>query len=297
VAGATGAAGATGVAGTTGSAGATGSGGAAGGGGSGAGGSGLPQSAIVVQDKFDSVTSGGAPDAAKWEAYMSWEAANAPTVDNAKYHTAPNAVRVAQTSGSGRGAFLVPIVGFPVAGNAFYVRVFINWDKATTMISGHSGFIVGAAARDNSGTEVRLGLSSKGPGSVPRMDLNLIGATDGAGGEVTRYSNGYTDGGNPGDFPGVGFQFAANRWYCVEAFFNGAASGSEFRVWVDDAELTDMHVTDFRGNTSGAPRTMWAPTYRYLKIGAQTYDADLGRIWYDDVVVATQKVGCSYAVP
>ena len=36
----------------------------------------------------------------------------------------------------------------------------------------------------------------------------------------------------------------------------------------------------------------WAPTYNFLKIGAQDYDANLGRIWYDDVFVGTAPVGC-----
>ena len=58
-----------------------------------------------------------------------------------------------------------------------------------------------------------------------------------------------------------------------------------------------MHVTDFKGTAGGASRTKWAPTYQYLKIGAQDYDANLGRIWYDDVVVATQPIGCNYTVP
>ena len=209
-----------------------------------------------------------------------------------RFHSAPSAARVTSTS-NGLGSFLVPAAGLPVAGNAFYVRVYINWEKGTTSISGHSGFLVGAAGRQNAGTEVRLGLSSKGPGGVPRMDLNLQSPTDG-GGEATRYSNGFTDGGNPADFPGVGFQFTANIWYCVEAYFNGAASGSEFRVWVNGSELTDMHVTDFKGSPGATSRTRWAPTYQYLKIGAQDYDANLGRIWYDDVVVATQPVGCNY---
>jgi hypothetical protein len=212
-------------------------------------------------------------------------------VDTARFHSAPNAVRVTSTS-SGKGSFLVPLAGFPVAGNSFYVRVFINWEKATTSIMGHSGFLVGSAARENNGTELRLGISSKGPNNVPRLDLNLQSPADG-GGETTRYSNGFTDGGNPGAFPGTGFQFAANTWYCLEAFFGGTSGASEFRVWVDNTELPDMHVTDFRGNTTGTPRINWAPTYRFLKIGAQDYDANLGRIWYDDVIVATQKVGCN----
>ena len=56
-----------------------------------------------------------------------------------------------------------------------------------------------------------------------------------------------------------------------------------------------MHVTDFSANNAG--RTHWAPSFNYIKIGANDYDANLGQIWYDDVVVATQKIGCSYVVP
>ena len=228
---------------------------------------------------------------------MAFEQASAPAVDATKSHSTGNSARVLSTS-SGRGSFLIPVAGFPVAGNAFYVRVWMNWEKATSTISGHSGFIVGSAARDESGTEVRLGISSKGPGGTPRMDLNLQSPSDGQGGETTRYSNGFTDGGNPGDFTGMGVQFAANTWTCVEAYFGGAAAGSEFRVWINDVEVSEMHVTDFRANTSsGTPRIHWAPTYNFIKIGAQDYDANLGHIWYDDVVVATQRVGCSYVVP
>ncbi|HEX2551398.1 MAG TPA: hypothetical protein VHK64_07365, partial [Nocardioidaceae bacterium] len=265
------------------------------GGTTGAAGGSIPATAIIVQDRFDTATSGGRADAAKWAAYPQGQESLGPVIDSARYHTAPNAARVTSTS-SGLGSFLVPATGLPVAGNAFYVRVFVNWEKGTTSISGHSGFLVGSSARQNNGTEVRLGLSSKGPGNVPRMDLNLQNPTDG-GGETTRYSNGFTDGGNPADFPGTGFQFTANIWYCVEAYFNGASSGSEFRVWVNGNELPEMHVTDFKGSPGATPRTNWAPTYQYLKIGAQDYDATLGRIWYDDVVVATQPIGCNYTVP
>jgi hypothetical protein len=276
---------------TAGAGGGAGSSGNAGSPATGGTGSGMYPGTILVEDDFDAATAEGAPDAAKWEPYESWEMANAPTVDTARAKSPPNSVRVQSTS-SGRGSFLVPLMGLPVTGNSFYARVFINWEKATTAISGHSGFLVAAAARQNDGAEVRLGISSKGPGGTPRMDLNLIGATDGGGGEVTRYSNGYTDGGNPGDFTGTGFQFEADRWYCLEAHFDGTPNASAFRVWVDGTELEEMHVTDFRGNTSGQPRVNWAPTYTFLKIGAQDYDANLGKIWYDDVFVGTAPVGC-----
>jgi hypothetical protein len=271
-----------------GAAGATGTGGAAGG---------LPPSAIIIQDNFD-ITAAGGPADAKWAAYPQGQTNLAPVIDTTRHQTGAHAA-MATSSSSGLGSFLVPasgaLSGTPVTGNAFYVRVWINWQKATTAISGHSGFLVGSAARDESDTELRLGISSKGPNGTPRMDLNLQNPKDGAGGEVTRYSNGFTDGGNPASFTGTGYQFAANTWTCLEAFFNGAASGSEFRLWIGDQEVTEMHVTDFSPNSSG--RTHWAPTYNFIKIGAQDYDANLGQIWYDDVVVATQKIGCSYVVP
>jgi len=252
----------------------------------------------VIQDDFEGASAGMPADAALWEAYPQGQEASAPVVDAAKAKSGSNSVRVTSTS-SGLGSFLVPVPdstlgGQAVAGNAFYVRVHMNWQKATTEISGHSAFIVGAVSRDNSGTEARLGISSKGPNNVPRVDLNLQSPSDGAGGEVTRYSNGFTDGGNPADFPDVGLQFAADTWYCVEAYFDGSSGASEFRLWVDGTEIPEMHVTDFSANESG--RNSWGPDYQYIKIGAQDYDANLGQIWYDDIVVATEPIGCAYSV-
>lgn len=254
---------------------------------------------IVIQDNFDSAIAGMPPDTERWEVYPQGQEALGPVIDSAKAKSGGNAARVTSTS-SGLGSFLVPkatttLGSEAVSGNAFYVRVHMNWQKASTDISGHSAFIVGAASRDNSGTEARLGISSKGPGNVPRVDLNLQSPSDGAGGEVTRYSNGFTDGGNPADFTDPGFQFAADTWYCVEAYFDGTASASEFRLWIDGSEIESMHVTDFSANGSG--RTSWGPSYQYIKIGAQDYDANLGQIWYDDVVVATEPIGCAYNVP
>lgn len=254
---------------------------------------------IVIQDNFDAVVAGMPPDTELWEGYPQGQESLAPVVDSARAKSGSNAARVTSTS-SGLGSFLVPkaaglLGGEAVPGNAFYVRVHMNWQKATTEVSGHSAFIVGAASRDNSGTEARLGISSKGPGNVPRVDLNLQSPSDGAGGEVTRYSNGFTDGGNPADFTDVGFQFAADTWYCVEAFFDGTTTAAEFRLWVDGTEIEEMHVTDFSANGTG--RTSWGPSYQYIKIGAQDYDANLGQIWYDDVVVATEPIGCAYNVP
>jgi hypothetical protein len=164
------------------------------------------------------------------------------------------------------------------------VRSWVNFEKATAAIGNHSDFLVGATSQDNSGVELRLGFSSNQSGKPEMLDLNLIGS----GAEVTRYSNGFTDGGNPGAFPGMGVQFVANQWYCIESLFDGAAS--EFRLWIDGVENMEMHVTDFSGNTT--PRLNWAPMFTYLKIGTQDFSGQIGQVWYDDVFVGTAQVGC-----
>jgi hypothetical protein len=32
---------------------------------------------------------------------------------------------------------------------------------------------------------------------------------------------------------------------------------------------------------------------QFLKIGAQNYSGDIGQVWYDDVVVGSQPIGCN----
>ena len=109
------------------------------------------------------------------------------------------------------------------------------------------------------------------------------------GGEVTRFSNGYTTGADP--LNQAGLSLDADHWYCVEAMFDGG--NNEFRVWFDSVENTALHVTDFKARPTDPPRTMWAPSYRFVKIGAQNYSGDIGQIWYDDVAVGTQMIGCN----
>ena len=237
---------------------------------------------VVLKDDFDAATTLDS----KWFAYPDYDKTQQPKIDTTRVHSAPNALKVSSTSS---GSFIMNPKGMalPTSNNKFYARVWINFEQATSMISGHAAYLVGAVAQDNSGTELRLGMSS--PGSADMMDLNLQNPSDGGGGEVTRFSNGFTTGGNPGDFPGKGFTFDANKWYCLEALFDGG--GSEFRVWVDAAEIMEMHVHDFSANSTA--RTMWGPSFNYIKIGGQNFSGTIGQVWYDDVFIGTEQVGCT----
>ncbi len=68
-------------------------------------------------------------------------------------------------------------------------------------------------------TELRLGVSIPPGFGTAMVDLNLQNPKDGGGGEVTRFSNGFTTGGNPLNMAGTTFD--ADTWTCVEALFDG----------------------------------------------------------------------------
>jgi hypothetical protein len=78
--------------------------------------------------------------------------------------------------------------------------------------------------------------------------------------------------------PGV--QFPAMAWTCVKTFFDPPSSTID--LWVDGVEVPALHRTDWQQDPIGAFR------FGYEKYGAT--DAD---IWYDDIAVGTQPIGCN----
>jgi hypothetical protein len=89
-----------------------------------------------------------------------------------------------------------------------------------------------------------------------------------------------------------GARLTAGMWYCLEFMFDGG--GNEARVWLDGAELTDLHVTNWvapnqaNGNNS-MPIANWAPPYDAVRLG---WELGNGEIWFDDVAFAYQRIGC-----
>ncbi|MEO8904087.1 MAG: hypothetical protein ABI488_17240 [Polyangiaceae bacterium] len=255
-------------------------------GGATSGAAGAPGGVIVVSDNFDTTPANGPPDPLKWLPPPTGSM-NGPTIVSAKFHSAPNSASSTGTS-SGQGAALIPVSGLPTADNHFYVRIWVNFAKATNTVAGHAAFLVAGSTLDQSGTELRLGVSIPPGFATAMVDLNLQNPTDGAGGEVTRFSNGFTTGADPLNMSGT--TFAADTWTCVEALFDGGHN--EFRLWIDGSEVSNMHVTNFAARPTDTARAAWAPSFKFLKIGAQNYSGDIGQVWYDDIVVGSEPIGC-----
>jgi len=239
----------------------------------GAGDSGEPgdpcANADIICDDFEAADVG-----AQWS--FVGNPANMPSVDASRSHGGGQSLTFAATDT--QGAFVYPASGLPTGDNVVYVRAYVSFATNMTDMGGHVSYIVGADQPSN-GTELRLGASQNFGNGEMMVDINLLGS----GPEYTKFSNGDVTGGAPSG--GDGITLTADNWYCMEALFDGA--NHEFRSWIDGEELAAMHVTDWQQGVMN-----WSPSYAHMKIGGQNYSGSLGQIWFDDVAMGTQRIGC-----
>jgi hypothetical protein len=67
-------------------------------------------------------------------------------------------------------------------------------------------------------------------------------------------------------------------WHCIEFMFDNVAR--ETRVWLDNTELPDLHVTNWSVPSTDAVRFGWE------------LNGGTSEIWYDDVALGYARIGC-----
>jgi len=86
----------------------------------------------------------------------------------------------------------------------------------------------------------------------------------------------------------------SSEWACLEWRF--ATDDDELQFWLNDSELTDLHVTGVGEGCGGHDlNDEWrAPSqFERIRLGWERYQvSDERNVWTDDVVIATSRVGC-----
>jgi hypothetical protein len=59
------------------------------------------------------------------------------------------------------------------------------------------------------------------------------------------------------------------------------APHTELQVWVNGADVPDMHVTDLAHEN-----------YDALRFGFEKYAGPVSELWFDDVALGTTRIGC-----
>jgi polysaccharide lyase-like protein len=208
----------------------------------------------VFCEDFESVTT---LDPARWVVERIGE--GTAVIDTAIAHSGTRSVHVTQIGYNAfatlKGASLFP------SGSRFYVRVFMR--LAAPMTGGHNTyFIAGLAATPGAPYETRIGVQN---------EMLVINQPQGDRGFLSN-QNFYND-----HLPGA--VLGVNAWSCVEVFFDPPAT--TINVWLDDAPIPDLNRTDWQ-----------QATFDVVRFGFERYAGPDAEIWYDDIAVGTQKIGC-----
>jgi hypothetical protein len=154
----------------------------------------------------------------------------------------------------------------PAPAARFYVRAYVRLGAA--MSAGHNGFILAdvfalQGASQGQSNDLRLGEDDQ------MLMYTVMGDAHGALSNANYY--------NDGMLPGV--QFTPGAWTCLEVLLDSKAP--EIDVWVGGAEVPDLHHKDFP-----------LDNYDRLRFGFEKYAGPAMDVWFDDIAIGTQPIGC-----
>jgi hypothetical protein len=211
-------------------------------------------------DTFERLGSEAGALPSPWQIQINGDATAIVALDSSKAHSGTHSVHV---TGTGFQTFfaLHDTSILPAPNGRFFVRAFIRMEQPLT--DGHNTFFVAdLQATPGGGNAARVG---------EQFDMLMMTVAGDAHAYLSN-QNHFNDG-----LPGV--QFTPGAWTCIETLFD--APHTEIDVWVDGHEVPDMHPTNITQDT-----------YDVLHFGFEKYAGPVTDIWYDDIAVGTERIGC-----
>lgn len=215
---------------------------------------------MIFCDDFETAPVGGVPSARGWLPQVSGSIAIDGTTPA---HSGSRSVRASPGTNDFDTFFVFHDASvLPTTGGKFFLRLYMQIAQAMTPMH-NTFFVADLFATPGAGNAVRVG-----------EDISMLMMT--VGGDAHGYlsnQNYYNDG-----RPGIAF--TPGVWTCVEVSFEPALTTMD--VWVDGVEIPDMHPTNIQQDS-----------YDALRFGFEKYAGPASDIWYDDIAIGTQRVGCN----
>jgi hypothetical protein len=181
-------------------------------------------------------------------------------IDSTLAHSGTKSVKFLNSDGTSFSQMLGVATTVP----RFWTRVYLRADvDMATQMGGHATYVAATDGNGdpNDGVQIRVGEHS--------CQLELNRKSD----DKELLSNGGTYACSGG------IVFAKDTWNCLEISYDGP--NKEVRVFVNSVESTALHVTD------------WGPyAYSMFKFGFENYGSGKRNMWYDDVAIAAERIGC-----
>jgi tellurite resistance-related uncharacterized protein len=214
---------------------------------------------ILCEDFETGTTVGMAPPAPRWQ--LAQNGMGKVAVDGVTpAHSGTRSVHVSSAGGYQTFFALSGAPVFPASG-PLYLRLYIRLGAPMPM--GHNTYYKAGAAGPSSDHETRVGVMN---------GMLMINQPAGDRGFLSN-EHYYQDGNKPG------VVFAPNTWTCVEALFDPAHTS--IALWVDDKPVPDLQRTDWQQDPLAS-----------FHFGYEKYAGPDAEIWYDDITVGRQRIGC-----
>jgi len=211
-------------------------------------------------ETFESKTAGAFTAAAPWVLQAS---TGAITIDGTTpAHSGTKSVKVHATDNDFDTLFVLhDSTILPAPSGRFFLRAYLRLSRA--MAGGHNSYIIADPfAMQGTGNNVRIG----------EMNAMLMYTIQGDAHGALSNQNFYNDG-----KPGIAF--APSTWVCLEVLIDRGKP--EIDVWVEGTEVPDLHHTDWP-----------LDNYDSIRFGFEKYAGPAIDIWYDDIAIGTERIGC-----
>ncbi len=218
---------------------------------------------LLFCENFEKQTVGAVPSGAMWT--TSFIGSDGPQIGidgTTAAHSGSRSLRVpAPAANFQTFAIYHDSAVLPTATGDFYLRVFIRLNRP--MSGGHNAYLIAdRAAMPGAGSAVRLGEMNA------MLSLTVGGDANGALSNNKYYTDNL-----------IGAHFVEQQWGCLEGYFK--SSPAEIAFWLDDVPIADFHHTDWP-----------ADSYDALRFGFEKYAGPALEIWFDDIAIGTQRIGC-----
>lgn len=246
----------------------------------------------LLCDDFEAHTSGKVPGAPYSDA--TGDSGASVTISNERAFSGTQSVHIQAGAGRAyrRGYFALhgaPV--FPAASSEMYGRAMVWLESAPitpegqppvhwTLLQGE-----GRSANDQYNSIYRLGgQHQEGAGLMANFETTPPTKTD-----CWQHSQS---------------RMPVQQWACIEWHF--VVASNEMEMWVDGKELTELHIVDGKaGEGSGCIghdlKDQWLapPAFNSLYLGWERYQEPTNdrNVWFDDLAVSLERIGCPQAKP
>jgi hypothetical protein len=231
-----------------------------------------PDAGLPLADGFEGASVGGPPNPALWSVTRpGCSGSGTLSVDDSQAHTGKHSVRIDGGGGYCDHVFFGNASVISALGGQVYARLFVR--LGAPLGAGHVTFLAMKDEADG-GDDVRMG----------GQDMVLM------------YNRQSDDATLPVLSPtGVGDSVmpVAETWVCIEFHFDEGAGTID--TWVDGREVSGLVENGTATpdiSTQWLSRAGWRPSLSDFRLGWESYSGQAMTLWFDDVALANDRIGC-----